>query len=207
MPAFVDLATLSSVILLIGLASSVSLVVLVADWRLAILVLVIHYILAAILLGSLVVFPIALVRIVSGALAALILYFTARQTQWRDRAAPVFIIGFTFRLFALALVAASIAGIASSMTFLSLAPSSLFGGLFLIAIGVLVAILSRDVLRLGVGILIFSSGFCIFETGIELSLFLYGLLNIADLLLAVVIAHLSKISRDEEWTDRRSESA
>ncbi len=58
--------------------------------------------------------------------------------------------------------------------------------------------LSRDVLRLGLGILVFTGGFGILDTAIEGSLFLYGLINIADLLIAVVVSHLATLSSDQD---------
>ena len=76
-------------------------------------------------------------------------------------------------------------------------------GLWLIASGIIVAILSRDVLRLGLGILMFTSGFCILETATESSLLLYGLLNISDLLLALVIANLAALPPDPTSARRR----
>lgn len=206
MPPFVDLEMVAGTLMLVGLVAAASLVVLLADWRLALFALTAQYVLAAFVLGSLLPFDTAILRAISGTLAVLVLYLTARQT--RAYHVNVFIICFAFRLFALALVVASIFGIASSMTFLNLAPRILFSGLFLIATGILVAILSRNVLRLGAGILLFSSGFCILETATESSLMLYGLLNIADLLLAIVVAHLAKISLDEGLAQqRRGESA
>ncbi|MBI5303688.1 MAG: hypothetical protein HY868_16250 [Chloroflexi bacterium] len=195
MPPFADLELVAQAAVLVGLVAGASIIVLIADWRVALFALTAQYLLATVVLDALLPFETAILRAISGALAVLVLYLTARQT--RAYHANMFIIGFSFRLFALALVAASIFGIASSMTFLNLAPRVLFSGLFLIATGILVAILSRNVLRLGVGILLFNSGFCILETATESSLMLYGLLNIADLLLAVVVAHLAKISLDE----------
>ena len=183
--------------MLVGLIAAASLIVLIADWRLALFALTVQYLLATLVLNALVPFEMAILRTISGTLAVLVLYLTARET--RAYHANMFIIGFSFRLFAFALVGASIFGIASSMTFLNLVPRILFSGLFLIATGILVAILSRNVLRLGVGILLFMSGFTILETATESSLMLYGLLNVADLLLAVVIAHLAKISLDENF--------
>lgn len=211
-----DLQTLSVVVIPIGLIITAAFIVLIADWRLALFALAAHYIVVAALLAQLIPLPMALVRVVSGGLAMLILYFTARQQREEYRRArraaaetelaaveqlyrrAVFAVGFSFRLFALALVAVGILGIASSMSFLGLPPDILFSGMWLSTTGILVAILSRDVLRLGVGILVFTSGFSILETATETSLLLYGLLNIADLLLALAIAHLSALPQPRE---------
>jgi hypothetical protein len=222
---FSDLSQLLSANILIGLIVAAALIVLIADWRVALFALLAQYLLSALLLAGLVPLPMAIIRVVSGAFAAAILYFTFRRVadnhrrdlaQAEDDAArlvverlyrlQVFVVGLPFRVFALALVAVGIIGIASSMTFLGLSPDLLFSGLWLIAAGVLVAILSRDVLRLGLGILLFTSGFVILETATESSLLLYGLINISDLLIALVIANLAALPPDPRgWHRRRGE--
>lgn len=221
-----DFQLLSTAVILSGLVITASFVVLIPDWRLALFALVVQYLIAAALLAGLIPGRMVAVRALSGALAMLILYFTLRQKAEQYRrllrqasgdAAPdavnrwhrrqVFVVGFPFRLFALALLAVGLGGIASSMSFLGLTRDVLFGGLWLIAAGVLVAILSRDVLRLGLGILLFTSGFTILETATEASLLLYGLLNISDLLLALVIAHLGALPvPDTDQQRRRGEA-
>jgi len=221
---FQDLSHFFSANLLVSLIVTAALIVLIADWRVALFALLAQYLLAALLLTGLVPIPMAIVRVVSGAFAAAILYFTFRRAEdehRRDLAAAeddaarwvierlyrlqVFVVGLPFRVFALALIAVGIIGIASSMTFLGLAADILFSGLWLIAAGVLVAILSRDVLRLGLGILMFTSGFAILETATESSLLLYGLLNISDLLLALVVANLAALPPDPSGLRRRRE--
>jgi hypothetical protein len=212
----IDFQTLSGAVVPIGLIVTAAFIVLIPDWRLALYALAAQYILAAALLAQLFPFQMAIVRIVSGGLAMMILYLTARQQHEEYRRArraaedeaalavverfyrrDIYVVGFPFRLFALALVAVGIIGIASSMSFLGLTPDLLFSGVWLITTGILVAILSRDVLRLGLGILVFTSGFSILETATETSLLLYGLLNIADLLLALAVAHLSALPQPD----------
>lgn len=208
--------TFSTAVILSGLVITAAFVILIPDWRLAAFALVAQYITAAALLVQAVPPQLVGVRVLSGAWAILILYVTLRQkAKALSRAEqnadalervpryPVFIVSFPFRLFALALVAVGIIGIASSMSFLGLTPDVLFGGLWLTTAGVLVAILSRDVVRLGMGILLFTSGFTILETATEASLLLFGLLNIADLLLALVIAHLSALPARAHLAQRR----
>lgn len=218
----IDWQIISTAVILSGLVITTAFVVLIPDWRLAAFALVVQYITAAALLVQAVPPQLVGVRVLSGAWAILILYVTLRQkTKTLRRAAetaqddatleslerlqpqPIFIVSFPFRLFALALVAVGIIGIASSMSFLGLTPDVLFGGLWLTTAGVLVAILSRDVVRFGMGILLFTSGFTILETATEASLLLFGLLNIADLLLALVIAHLSALPTRANLAQRR----
>jgi hypothetical protein len=217
-----DLSPFIGTNILIGLVGAAALIVLVADWRIALFALLAQYLLTALMLAGMVPPSIALVRIISGAFAAAILYFTFRRAadnyrqalrEAEDDAArrvverlyqvQVFVVGLSFRIFALALIAVGIIGVASSMSFLGLSADIMFSGLWLIATGMLVAILSRDVLRLGLGILLFTSGFVILETATESSLLLYGLLNISDLLLALVIANLAALPPDPNSLRRR----
>lgn len=221
-----DFTPVFDVSILIGLMVTAACIVLFADWRLALFALLAHYGCAAWLFAQLVPPPLPITRILSGTFATAILYFTFRRAQenyWRDLAQaeddaarliverlyrlPVFVVGWPFRVFALALGAVGIIGIASSITFLGVLPHILFSGLWLIAVGILVAILSRDVLRWGLGILLFTSGFALLETATESSLLLYGLINISDLLLALVIAHLAALPpAPQSWRRRRGEA-
>ena len=222
MPYFSDLRFFAEVDILVGLVFAAALIVLDADWRVALFALAAQYILTTLLLSIIIQPSIAILRVISGAVAAIILYISFRRLTEERRAAfsqlvgvppadwiarlyqpEVFVVGYPFRLIALAFVAVGIIGVASSMTFLGLAPDVLFSGVWLIAAGILVAILSRDVLRLGLGILLFTSGFAILESGTEGSLFLYGLLNISDLLLAVVVSHLATVTQQEIGPARR----
>lgn len=206
----IDLLTSGSVAL-IGLVITAACIVLISNWRLALVALTLQYILLGLLLSNIVQPSVATVRVLSGAIAAFILLLSMDYRAARERAArragntrsttqqlPVFIIGGPFRFFAVALVAVSLAGFASSMTFLGLPAYVLFGSMWLMAVGLLIAMLSRDALRLGLGILTFTGGFGILDTAIEGSLFLYGLINIADLLIALVASHLATLSSEED---------
>lgn len=218
----IDLQVFSTAVILSGLVITAAFIVLIPDWRLALFALAVQYIVAAFLLSELVPIQIAIVRALSGALAALILYLTLRQKSERLKRAfrdahddasldaaekmyrrEVFVVGFPFRLFALALVVVGIIGIASSMSFLELTADVLFSSMWLITAGILVSILSRDVLRLGLGILMFTCGFGILEMAMEASLLLFGLLNISDLLIALVIAHLGALPMSGIGLQRR----
>lgn len=225
MPFLPDLNFFFQLDLLVGLVVAAALILLVADWRIALYALTAQYVLTGLLLSQMILPSAAMLRVFSGALATAILYITLRHLTEERRAAliqqdglppvdwieqlyrsEVFVVGFPFRFLAVLLVAVGIIGVASSMTFLGLSAHVLFSGLWLIAAGILVAIMSREVVRLGLGIMLFTSGFCILQSGIEPSLFLYGLLNISDLLLAVVISHLASVTSEQVGpTHRRGE--
>jgi hypothetical protein len=208
-PFPIDLFTSGSVAL-VGLVITAACIVLIPDWRLALLALTIQYVLLGLLLSNIVQSSVATVRVLSGGIAAAIVFlsieyraaqdYVSRRTRDKvvSQSLPVFVIGVAFRFFAVVLVAVSLIGFASSMTFLGLPAYVLFGSMWLMAIGLLIAMLSRDVLRLGMGILAFTGGFGILDTAIEGSLFLYGLINIADLLIAVVVSHLATLSSEQD---------
>jgi hypothetical protein len=220
-----DSAQIVTAAVLFGLVVSSACIVLFIDWRVALFALLAQYICAAGLLSQVVALPHALIRVLSGAFATAILYFTFRRAQenfWRDLAQAeddaarlvvtrsyywqVFVIGVPFRVLALALAAVGTIGVAASITFLDIPPDGLFGALWLVATGVLVAILSRAVLRLCLGILLLTSGLVILEIATEGSLLLYGLVNIADVLLALVLAHLAALpAAPGVWRRRRGE--
>lgn len=209
MPLPIDLFTSGSVAL-VGLVITAACIVLISDWRLALLALTIQYVLLGLLLSNIVQPSVATVRVLSGGIAAAIVFlsieyraaqdYASRRTreQVEPQSQPVFVIGVAFRFFAVVLVAVSLIGFASSMTFLGLPAYVLFGSMWLMVVGLLIAMLSRDVLRLGMGILAFTGGFGILDTAIEGSLFLYGLINIADLLIAVVVSHLATLSSEQD---------
>ncbi len=222
-PSLVDWTLFSDAILLVGLIISAACIALVADWRVTLVALVLQYLLQGLLLTGVVHSSVAMVRVLSGGMAAMIMFVTMQRKAADERAArrraaengldavsdrpssEVFIVDFPFRLFAVALVAVAIIGLASSMTFFDLPAHILFSSLWLMSIGLLVAMLSRDALRLGLGIMLFTGGFCIVDTAIEGSLFLYGLLNITDLLIALAVAHLATLPSEPGANRRRGD--
>ncbi len=201
---------ISGSVALIGLVIAAACIVLISNWRLALVALSFQYILLGLLLSNIVQPSVATVRVLSGAIVVFILLLSTEHRAAQQRkserrnpqsvvgSGPIFIVGFAFRFFAVALVAVALIGFANSMTFLGLPAYVLFGSMWLMAIGLLIAMLSRDALRLGLGILTFTGGFGILDTAIEGSLFLYGLINIADLLIALVVSHLATLSSDED---------
>lgn len=221
-PSLVDLSFLAGAGVLVGLVLTAACIVLIADWRLALFALLLEYILLGILLLSLVQPTVATVRVIAGGLAAAILYVTMWERSREARRSPraevdpveypravssqVFIVGFPFRLFAVALVAVTIIGFASSMTFLNLPAIVLASSLWLMSIGLLISMLSHDVLRLGLGILVFTGGFSVLDTAIEGSFFLFGLFMVADLVIALVVAHLATLPGEAGARRRHGDS-
>lgn len=219
-----DIQILFNAGILAGLIFTAAAILLVPDWRIALFALAIQYVLVAMLLATFVQFPVAVLRVVSGSLALLILYLTLRGIEEAELAASmdpndrtldqtaarlykphVFHVGFPFRVLAVALVLVSITSVVTTISFLDLPNSLLFSSLWLMTAGILVSVLSRNAPRLGTGILMFTGGFSILEMAIEGSLFLYGLITISDLLLALLIAHLATLPQQIGTGRRRGE--
>jgi hypothetical protein len=202
--------------LLLGLLLSVAVVMLVADWRFSLLALAAQYIFVAILLSTLIPLQIAAVRMIAGGLVATMFYITARRVKGRRRRqrAPndpprfddpvrdVFWMNLPFRIIALALVALSV--IALSGQFVLLNAPTLFWvtGLWLAAGGLVTIALTRDALKLGMGLLFFTSGFGIIYLSIDNSLLIYTLLVIADLVIALAVSHVASVPAQIEGNRR-----
>lgn len=218
MPSLDDLArafaAVSTFQLLMGLLASVAIVMLIADWRLSLLALAGQYLLVAILLSTLIPLQIATVRMIAGGLVATMFYITARRVnRARRQRAPdeifldapvrgVFWMNLPFRIIVLALVALSV--IALSGQFVLLNAPTLFWvtGLWLAIGGLATIALTRDALKLGMGLLFFTSGFGIIYLSIDNSLLIYALLVIADLVIALAVSHIASVPAQGSGTRR-----
>lgn len=209
MPSLDDLARafalFNSLQIALGLLIAVAIVVVVADWRISLIALAGQYILVAILLSTLIPLQIAAVRMIAGALVALMFYLTARRVQpkrHRRRGAPtqdagefaahpIFWTNLPFRLVGLALVVLSVLGASEQFVLLNAPLLFWVTGLWLVCGGVLTIALTRDALKLGMGLLFFTSGFGILYLSLDNSLVIYALLVIADLVIALAISHIA----------------
>lgn len=208
MPSLNDLArvfaALSPSQILIGLAAAATIIVLVADWRLSLLSLAGQYILVAALLSTVIPLQIAVVRMIAGALVAMIFFLTARRarTQLRTQAQPdvdpsggkgdgVFWVSMPFRIVSLSLIAVSVVAISRQFTLLNAPLPFWVGGVWLCGAGLLVIALARDALKLGMGLLLFTSGFGVVYVSIDASLLIYALLVLSDLVIALAVSHIA----------------
>lgn len=206
MPSLNDLArlfaSLTTAEILVGLLITAAVVVLLADWRLSLLSLAVQYILVAVLLSTLIPLPIAVVRMIAGGLVATMFYITARRvhtprdltpTATDTPSADVFWVNLPFRLVALTFIGISV--IAASGQFLLLNAPLLFwlAGLWLCASGLLVITLTRDALKLGMGLLFFTSGFGVIYLSLDNSLLIYALLTLSDLVIALAVSHIASV--------------
>lgn len=219
MPSLDDLgrafAAVTTVEQILGLLAAVALIVLIADWRVSLFALALQYFLVAVLLSTLIPLQIAAVRLIAGGLVALMFFITARRIRpRRQQRGPddpllideptrgVFWTNFPFRLVGLALVALSVVSLSGQYVLLNSPLLFWVMGLWLILGGLLTIALTRDALRLGVGLLFFTSGFGIVYLSIDNSLLIYALLVIADLVIALAVAHIATVPVQTEGRRR-----
>lgn len=163
-------------------------------WRIALLALLAHY--AA--LAALVVEPGPVarggLRVLVGGLICLVLYLTARWVdQSRNRAGRRLlqrrqVSEFGFRLAAVSLAAIGVFGTPVRHWFPALPAELVLASAWLMALGLVLAIVSRDVLEAGLGLLVAESGFETLYTALDPRLVVAGLLAAGGLLLALLVA-------------------
>jgi hypothetical protein len=216
-------ATVTTYDVLIGVTVTGAILILIPDWRLSLLALAVQYLLITVLLSMLVQLEVATVRMIAGGLVALMLYISARRLRSgmtrqaralglkdaSEVASPVerepFIISLPFRFIALALVAVTVITFAAQFPFPNTPLLFWIVSLWLCSIGLLLVAITRDALKLGMGLLTFSAGFGILYLAIEPSLLFYGLLVLLDLMVALSVAHLAS-APVRGGTRRRGES-
>ena len=206
--------TLQTADLVGGLIITGAILVIVADWRLALLALAAQYILVASLMTTLVPSPIAIMRVLAGALAAAILYITARRTvpdtrgmspEERAAVSPLFLIGWPFRAVALVMVGVSAIALTGATNLLGVPALFWLVSLWLMGSGLLIVALTRDVIRFGLGLLTFDAGFGALYLAIDSGLAVFGALIAADLLIALAVAHLAGTPLAKPTRRRRGE--
>jgi hypothetical protein len=216
-------ATVTAFDVLLGVAVTGGILILIPDWRLSLLSLAVQYLLITVLLTTLVQLEVATVRMIAGGLVALIFYISARRIRSslshqasalglkdvEEFSSPFnrepFIIGLPFRFIAFVLVAVVVITASAQFPFPNTPLLFWVVSLWLCSIGLLLVAITRDALKLGMGLLTFSGGFGILYLAIEPSLLFYGLLVILDLVLALCVAHLTS-AQVRGGTRRRGES-
>ncbi len=213
MPSLADFARFFSALtaadVVIGLLITASMLVLIGDWRMSLMALIVQYLLVTVLLSTIVQLQVALVRLIAGALVAVMLYITAQRVRrgWMRRARTAgwrntneiaslferepFLISWPFRLVALALVGISGLTFAAQFPFPNTPLLFWLCSVWLCTVGLLLIVITREALKMGMGLLTFTTGFGVLYLAIEPSLLFFGLLLIADLVIALAISHLA----------------
>jgi hypothetical protein len=202
----VSLSALSHLELMLGLLITATVIIVLEDWRLCIWALAAQYILVAVLLARVMPLPVALVKVIVGGMVCVILYLTARRVHWgRETVAQeryhepppvlalwdIFPMNLGFRLFVAVLAAVVSYALASSYPFVDHPEGIAEASYWLVAIGLLTVILTRDPFKVGLGLLTFEAGFEVLFSTFEKSLSVAALLGVINFLIALAIAYLT----------------
>lgn len=200
------LSSLSHLELMLGLLITATIIIVLEDWRLCLWALLAQYILVGVLLVRVMPFRVALVKVIVGGMVCVILYLTARRVHWgRERVVQerhyepslvpalwdIFPMNLGFRLLVALLAAVVSYALASRYAFVD-QPEGVAQALYwLVAIGLLTVILTRDPFKVGLGLLTFEAGFEVLFSIFEKSLSVAALLGVVNFLIALAIAYLT----------------
>ncbi len=203
MNGFGDLLTSLSMLQLgVGIAITAGVVAIVMDWRLALFGVLVQYLLVSLLLDTALPAGLAMVKLVAGSVACLILYWTARRIEfaldqmedgrrWFSSNRDIYPMGLPFRFLALIFTALLLFTLSNRFTLTLFPRPFLIPAFWLLAMGLLTIILTRDPLKTGMGLLTFQNGFELLYTLSEPGLLVLGLLGIGTILVGLVASYLA----------------
>ncbi len=189
-----------------GLLLTATVIIAVDEWRLCLWALLAQYVLVGLLLVRVMPLQVALVKVIVGGMVCAILYPTARRMRWgREMVASLgyyersqttalweaFPMSPWFRLFAALLAGVISYALASKYPFVPEPQGLAQASYWLLAIGLLTAILPRDPFKVGLGLLTFEAGFEVLFSTLEKSLSVAALLGVVNLLIALAIAYVT----------------
>lgn len=194
--------SLSPMQVAVGISMLGAMVAIVLDWRLAMFSILLQYLFFSLLLATEVPEGIAAIKLVAGGVTCLILYWTARRIEqgldqiedgraWFRSNREIYPMGLPFRFLALIFTALALWNLPGRFAFALVPPTFLVPALWLVAMGLLTIILTRDPLKTGLGLLTFQNGFELLYTLIEPSLAVVGLLAIGTILVGLAASYLA----------------
>jgi hypothetical protein len=202
----ISLSSLSHLELILGLLITAAIIIALEDWRLCLSALLAQYILVSLLLTRVMPLRVALVKVIVGSMVCVILYLTARRVHWGRETVvkegysesplvpalwEVFPMNLGFRLFVALLAAVISYALASRHPFVEQPEGIAHACYWLVAIGLLTVIMTRDPFKVGLGLLTFEAGFEVLFATFEKALSVAALLGVANLLIALAIAYLT----------------
>jgi hypothetical protein len=216
MPTLADilasLPTITTSTAVTGMFITASLMILLREWSQALLALVIQYLLFGWLLTMLIPLPLALIKVLMGAIACVILYWSARRTgelptlpfepvtsdetarrQQAIQAAASFPMRMPFRVVALSLAALATYGLASRYPLPEVPPVVSLACTWLAVAALVLLGLTESPLRTGMGLLTWLMAFEMFYVSWERSLTIAGFLGMATLLVALGAGYLTLV--------------
>jgi hypothetical protein len=208
---------------LVALLIAAGLLVVMVNWRLLIIALGVQYVLIGLMLTRVVPFELATVKALIGIIICPVLYITARRVQWggttveedEDEAPPadlpkrkrwqIVSPGLPVRIIVAVLALAMSISLASRNPLpitgdQALSRDITIGAFSVMLLGLINAALAENPLKVGLGLLSILAGFELFDTAVEPTLTVVGLLGLTNLILALAIAYLTTA-----WAARRGE--
>jgi hypothetical protein len=216
--------SLSATPAVIGVFVTAGLLVVSRDWRLNLIALAVQYLFVALLMTQIIRLEMAAVKALIGWLICLAFYLTEQQAKsltrasgeradlsfqgwaaarldgWRRQGISV---RAAFGFLATVVVAVAAYAAMSAIPITQVPEEFALACYLLGGLGVLLLGLSQDPLRVGVGILMFLSGFDLFYVALEPSLVVTGLLGSISFVMALGMAYLKTIqaATSEEEAD------
>ena len=199
---FEFLATLSTAQLGVGLAITAAVVSIVIEWRLAMFSMLTQYLFLSLLLNTELPGGLAMVKLVAGYMGCLILYWTARQVELALQTIPdgrawfvtnraIYPMGLPFRILTLLFVILVLMPLPEYLSFIAFPPAFLVPSLWLVTMGLLTIILTRDPLKTGMGLLTFQNGIELLYSLVDPGVVVIGLLGICTILVGLVASYLA----------------
>lgn len=198
------LPTITTSTAVAGLFITAGAMILVRNWPLALLALAIQYLLFGWLMTAHVPLSLALIKALMGAIACVILYWSARRigespgpNEARQRraiqAATAFPMRMPFRAAALCLAALTTWGLALRYPLPGLTPALSLACIWLAVSALVLLAVTQAPLRIGMGLLTWLMAFEMFYVTWERSVTIAGLLGIATLLVALGAGYLTLV--------------
>jgi phosphate/sulfate permease len=197
------LVSLSHVELMLGLLLTGTVIVVLKDWRLNLWALIAQFVLVGVLLARVMPLRVALIKVIVGGMACVILYLTARRVHWgQDMAASteheselaereVFSMDVWFRILIALLAAVVSYALGTGHPFVDQQQGISQACYWLVGMGLLTVVLSRDPFKVGLGLLTFQAGFGILLASFEQSLSVAALVGAVDLLIALGVSYIT----------------
>jgi hypothetical protein len=198
------LISLSYVELMVGLLLTGTLIVVLKDWRLSLWALICQFVLVGVLLARVMPLRVALVKVIVGGMACVILYLTARRVHGVEdktgsgehNGSPlgereVFSMDLWFRILIVMLVAVVSYALGNRHPFVEQPQGIAQACYWLVGLGLLTVVLTRDPFKVGLGLLTFQAGFGILLASFEQSLSVAALVGAVDLLIALGVSYIT----------------
>ena len=198
------LVSLSHLELMLGLLIAGVVIIVLRDWRLNLWALMAQFVLVNVLLARVMPLRVALIKVIIGSMACVILYLTARRMHWGEEKGEdhghqkrllagrdAFSMNLWFRL-PVALLAALVSyTLGTTHPFVEQPLGISEACYWLVSVGLLIVVLARSPFKVGLGLLTFQAGFGILLATFEQSLSVAALVGTVDLLIALAVAYLT----------------